>query len=133
MKGKPLNDAEVTLRLLKEFPDRVIVNLSSHFKNNNSILQYLKRQSKRAGVTVEEYLIRLGFEFRQQRDYTHFIDRLLFMYPDRVIRDNLTSLPFYSSINNVAHSLKVKPAKLICSLGFRIKKERRSRYAKKDL
>jgi hypothetical protein len=126
MRGKPLNDETVAERLLVDYPDKVIRDLNVRYRSNNTILQYLKRKAKRAGVTVEVYLKRLGFEFIPERDMTPFIERLLNRYPDKVIRDNLTSLSFYSSINNTAYSLKVKPVALLRALGFRIQKERRS-------
>jgi hypothetical protein len=123
-KGQRLTDEEVTKRLLEIYPDKKIVNLAKTFKNNNGIVVYLKREANNNGITLQEYLERLGFEFKQVREYVHIVKRLLELYPNRIIDENISHYKWYRVIAVNAYKHKLTPRKYLNILGFTVKKSR---------
>ncbi len=121
-KGQRLTDEEVANRLLQTYPDRVVIDLGKTFKNNNGILVYLKREAKKKGATLQEYLKCLGFEFKQKREYSHIVERLLELYPNRIINESITKYKWYRIIAVNSHKHKMTPKQYLSILGFKIKK-----------
>jgi hypothetical protein len=129
-KGQRLTDEEVSRRLLQIYPDRVVIDLGKVFKNNNGIVVYLKREAKKKGMTLQEYLKGLGFEFKQKREYSHIVERLLELYPNRIINESITKYKWYRIIAVNAHKYKIAPKEYLRVLGFKIKKKKKSDYKK---
>ena len=124
-KGQRLTDEEVSKRLLQTYPERVVIDLGKTFKNNNGIVVYLKREAKKNNVNLQDYLSRLGFEFKQKRDYSHIVERLLELYPNRIINESITKYKWYRIIAVNSHKYKLKPKDYLKFLGFTIKKTRK--------
>ncbi len=128
MSKKPrLNDEEVTRRLLDVYPNKQVVNLAKTFKNNNGIVVYLKREARKKGITLQEYLECLGFQYRQVREYSHIVERLLELYPNRIIDENISHYKWYRIIAVNAHKYKMKPKQYLNILGFTVKKVYKSK------
>jgi hypothetical protein len=124
-KGIRLTKEEVIKRILIAFPDKDVTDISSFFKQNNSILRFIKRKADEKQISFDKYLENLGFKVIHSRDYTHFLKRLEIDFPDKIININLTSIHYYTHMNNFCNKLNIPLKIFLKKIGYKIQKSKK--------